>query len=90
MINLDILESIHRRINTARDLYGPLTSTHEGLGAALEEWDELLHAIHANDAGAIRREACDLAAICIRLAEACAMPAEPFARRSGFIKEIDL
>lgn len=57
-----------RRISAARLIYGPYTSTHEALGVACEEWDELRAAVHANDLSAIRRETLDLAACLIKLA----------------------
>lgn len=62
--------------------FGPPTSAHEGYGVLCEEVKELLDAIHANDRGAVEREACQVAAVALRLAEACALPA--FAERSGF------
>ena len=85
-MNPAILTTIESRIKAAQYIYGPIASTHEALGVALEEWNELQQAIHINGASAIRRECCDLAAILIRLAEACAEPSEEFARRSGFTK----
>lgn len=80
----DILDAIARRMKAAQDIYGPIASTHEALGVALEEFNELQAAVHANDKSAVRMEACDLAAACIRLAETCAAPSEAFALRSGF------
>ncbi len=56
------------RIETADRRYGPFTSTHEALGVALEEWDELRDAIQHNDQPAIAEECADLAAVLIRLA----------------------
>ncbi len=56
------------RIEAAERRYGPFTSTHEALGVALEEWDELRAAIQANDQPAIEAECADLAAVLIRLA----------------------
>jgi len=55
------------RISAADDRYGPFASTHEALGVASEEWDELRAAVHANDLAAVQREALDLAAVLIRL-----------------------
>ena len=59
---------IEERIARAVRRYGPFASTHEALGVALEEWDELRDAIHANDMRAVRHECLDLAAVLIRLA----------------------
>ena len=60
---------IDLRISMARARYGELASTHEALGVACEEWDEFRAAIHQNDMSAVQKEALDLAAILIRLAE---------------------
>lgn len=76
---------LSERIYYAVSRYGPFASTHEALGVASEEWDELREAIRANDLCAIREEALDLAAVAFRLADACAdgMRADTeFARRS--------
>lgn len=62
--------------------WGPFTSAHEGYGVLCEEVNELLDAIHANDREAVEREACQVSAVALRLAEACSLPA--FAARSGF------
>jgi len=48
--------------------YGPFTSTHEALGVALEEWNELQAAVRDNNQMAIEHECLDLAAVLIRLA----------------------
>jgi len=55
----------------AQSRYGNFASTHEALGVALEEWNELNDAIRANAIEAIREEAIDLAAVLIRLAAQC-------------------
>ena len=55
----------------AQDRYGNYASTHEALGVALEEWTELVNAVHANDIEAVRDEAIDLAAVLLRLAYQC-------------------
>jgi NTP pyrophosphatase (non-canonical NTP hydrolase) len=70
-----------RRIETAQARYGLFASTHEALGVACEEWDELRLAIQANDLQAIEHEALDLAAVCLRLAQACRDGGD-FAKRS--------
>jgi hypothetical protein len=58
---------LDRRIFAADTRYGPFASTHEALGVACEEWDELRAAIHSNDLQAVQRECLDLAAVLIRL-----------------------
>jgi NTP pyrophosphatase (non-canonical NTP hydrolase) len=69
---------------TRSDLkYGPYRSTHEALGVIAEEFDELLRAIRYNDAEAIADEAIDVAAACIRLADAATEPTPAFADRSS-------
>lgn len=49
--------------------FGPFASSHEAMGVALEEWDELRAAIHANDIPKAQREAIDLAAVLVRFSE---------------------
>lgn len=61
---------IEARITAAEERYGPLASTHEALGVASEEWDELREAIRSNNLKAVTDECLDLAAILIRLARA--------------------
>lgn len=56
-------------IHRANARYGPLASTHEGLGVAMEEWDELREAVKSNDLDRIESECLDLAAVLIRMAE---------------------
>jgi NTP pyrophosphatase (non-canonical NTP hydrolase) len=68
----EALFEIAKRIDAATDRYGQFASTHEALGVALEEWTELVDAVRSNKLGAIKHEALDLAAVCIRLALACA------------------
>jgi len=66
---LDEIETnLLRRIEAADARYGPFASTHEAMGVACEEWDELREAIRLNDMDAIQYEALDLAACLIRLA----------------------
>jgi NTP pyrophosphatase (non-canonical NTP hydrolase) len=62
-----IQEELEERMNHAEERYGPLASSHEGLGVALEEWDELREAIKSNRPERITHEAYDLAAVLIRL-----------------------
>jgi NTP pyrophosphatase (non-canonical NTP hydrolase) len=58
---------LHDLIVAADARYGAFASTHEAMGVAMEEWDELRDAIKANDLGAVAKESLDLAAVCIRL-----------------------
>ena len=60
-------EAIEKRIDRADDRYGPFASTHEAMGVALEEWDELREAIKKNDLYGVAQECLDLAAVLIRL-----------------------
>jgi hypothetical protein len=55
----------------ARAKYGDFTSTHEALGVLEEERDELRAAIHENKLAAIQREAIQVAAVALRLADVC-------------------
>jgi NTP pyrophosphatase (non-canonical NTP hydrolase) len=64
----DIVVAMEARIDKAVERYGAIASTHEGLGVACEEWDELRDAIRANDLQAVERECIDLAAVLIRMA----------------------
>jgi NTP pyrophosphatase (non-canonical NTP hydrolase) len=68
---VSITDSLRFRIDAANRRYGPFSSTHEALGVASEEFDELRTAIHSNDLAAIRSEALDLAAVALRLAATC-------------------
>jgi len=67
----DISSEIFARIESAQERYGDFTSTHEALGVALEEWNEVQSAVQANAIESIREEAMDLAAVLIRLADQC-------------------
>lgn len=60
-------EEIERRMFIAEQRYGPFASTHEALGVASEEWDELRDAVRANDLNAIKHECVDLVAVLLRL-----------------------
>lgn len=66
----EIYETIDH-IKSAQARYGDFASTHEALGVALEEWNELQDAIKANAIESVREEAIDLAAVLIRLAIQC-------------------
>jgi len=67
MIDSLTMGSLNARIEAARDRYGDFASTHEALGVACEEWDELRDAIRDNDLPQVDLECLDLAAVLIRL-----------------------
>jgi len=67
-IDQDLLRLLEERIDRAFQRYGNFASTHEALGVALEEWNELQLAIHDNDLTQTQHECIDLAAVLIRLA----------------------
>ena len=75
-------DGIYFRIRHAEERFGPIVSTHEALGVALEEFSELQEQIHANNSLVVRAEALDLAAIMIRLAEAIENESAIFMQRS--------
>ena len=76
----EIYETIDH-IKSAQARYGNFASTHEALGVALEEWNELQQAIRSNALEAVREECIDLAAVLIRLAIQC-RSSENLKRRS--------
>lgn len=67
----DLLERVMEEVGVADGRYGPFASTHEGLGVLIEEVDELREAIRSNVLIAVEREAVQVAAVALRLAEAC-------------------
>ena len=71
-MKLETVDALDRRMMAAWKRYGDFASTHEALGVACEEWDELRAAVHANALGAVEHECLDLAAVLIRMAEAVA------------------
>lgn len=79
---VDLLIELETRIAAATCRYGKIQSTHEGLGVALEEWNELQDAVHDNDLAAIERECLDLAAVLLRMARALHSNEEPITSRS--------
>lgn len=79
---MEIINEISARMKLAELRYGPFASTHEAMGVALEEWDELREAIRSNDIEAIEYEALDLASVLVRMATAC-RENEGFKNRSG-------
>jgi len=64
----NVVDEIFARIASAQDRYDYFTSTHEALGVALEEWNELQSAVKTNLLESVREEAMDMAAVLIRLA----------------------
>lgn len=68
MTTIDLVHEVEVRIVKAQERYGPFASTHEALGVALEEWDELRDAVRANKLGSVEWECLDLAAVLLRLA----------------------
>ena len=69
----------------AQERFGNFTSTHEGFGVLAEEIAELLNAIRSNIRTDVEREAIQVAAVAIRIADGCSD--EAFARRSKFSEE---
>lgn len=61
------LEQIRHSFKRRMEKHGTktLNSVHEGLGIALEEWDELKDAVRTNDSDQIRREALDVIVSCL-------------------------
>lgn len=76
MADDSVIEAIEARVDRAVARYGDFASTHEALGVALEEWDELRQAIQSNSLGSVYMECLDLAAVLVRLARAVRNPAE--------------
>lgn len=68
MAHDDLISGMESRIARAQGRYGDFASTHEALGVALEEWDELKDAIRANALASVEHECLDLAAVLMRLA----------------------
>ncbi len=68
MTNKEAIDAIRDRARVAAATYGPIASTQEAMGVALEEWDEFREAIHSNNIAHARSEALDLAAVLLRFA----------------------
>jgi NTP pyrophosphatase (non-canonical NTP hydrolase) len=68
MIDAYTLADLEARVKAADARYGTFASTHEALGVALEEFQELTDAVRSNVLQDVASEALDLAAVCIRLA----------------------
>ncbi len=64
----DINQTIVDEIEKANGLYGPFSSTHEGLGVLMEEFDELRAAVRENNLESVRLEAMQIAAVATRIA----------------------
>jgi hypothetical protein len=79
MTHDDLLYEVETRMASAHARYGDFASTHEALGVAVEEWDELRAAIQGNFQFDIERECIDLAAVLIRLAR--------MVRNAGYMHE---
>lgn len=79
-----VICKIVREAGHAQDRYGDFTSTHEAYGVLAEEVSELLEAIRSNEMFSVEKEARQVAAVALRLAEHVARPMpNPFATRSG-------
>lgn len=72
MMSSAVSMGLAARIGAAQARYGLFASTHEALGVAVEEWDELRAAIHQNDLRAVQCECLDLAAVLVRLHDSLA------------------
>lgn len=83
---MTITNDLIARIGAATERYGPFASTHEALGVASEEWDELREAIRSNDLDAIRSEALDLAAVAGDALQSALVLGIP--RRAGVRREL--
>ena len=69
MIEPHILDALQDRMGAAQKRYGHFASSHEALGAACEEWHELIDAVRSNRLADVASECLDLAAVCLRLAQ---------------------
>lgn len=77
----DFIQSVRSEMDRAHSRYGDFFSTHEALGVLTEEYHELVEAVRKNALSSVQLEALQLAAVALRLAEACES-SEPFKRRS--------
>ena len=77
-----VIDDIAAKAHEAAEKYGRFASAHEALGVALEEWDELRAAVHANKLGSVEAECIDLAAVCLRMAQHCRDHESAFVSRS--------
>lgn len=79
-VSSEFITHVCSEVNHAQERYGDFASTHEALGVLTEEYYELVEAIRGNRLDRIQREAVQVAAVALRLAEACDKGA--FAARS--------
>jgi len=77
----ELIESVLGEIAKAAKRYGPPASSHESYGVLCEEVAELFDAIRSNDLAQIKTEAVQVAAVALRLADACLD--EMFIKRSS-------
>ena len=80
----EVIGAVRSECEKAGARYGEFHSTHEGLGVLAEEIDELMEAIRSNRRFPIQREAIQVAAVAIRLADALEIGDPAFLDRSGF------
>lgn len=79
----EVIGAVRAECEKAGQRYGEFHSTHEGLGVLAEEIDELMEAIRSNRRFPIQREAIQVAAVAIRLANALEIGDQSFLERSG-------
>lgn len=78
-----IANAIRIEADAALNRYGPFTSSHEAYGVLAEEVAELLDAIRSNKRFSVQREAIQVAAVAMRLAEQLESGLDAFLQRSG-------
>lgn len=79
----EALMCVLRDAEAADRKYGGMTSTAEGLGVLVEEFDELRQAIRENSLESVFDEAVQVSAVALRIARSCRHDAA-FCERSGF------
>lgn len=67
----DLTTQLRAEMARAQERYGDFASSHEGFGVLTEEYYELLEMVRSNRVDRIRHEALQVAAVALRLAEAC-------------------
>ncbi len=80
--SLIVADLIDQEAEHASAEYGPFASAHEALGVLLEEVQELAEAIRGHSLEFVLREAVQVAAVALRLAEQCRESSEAFQKRS--------
>ena len=78
---MNVYDDVTKEMIGAEEKYGDFTSTHEGLGVLTEEVTELVEAVRSNIPGNVYREAVQVAAVAIRMAES--MSSSRVRKRSG-------